>query len=239
MNYTLNLDVQLDELHLLKHPFYKAWNDGTLNIEVLKKYSQDYLNHVCAFPKYIVEIINLCKCEEAKKILFGNLAEEVDIPIDQLSTKITEEQYGPKNHPALWHNFTKGLGVTNEELKNNTMLNNTKDLVNGFLELTKLDYATGLGALYAYERQTPEVAKSKIDGLQKHYNIHDQETTEFFSVHMQADEWHRDELAGVINALTPNEQEKVKDGAIKAARLLWGFLDGMVQYTMQNVTYAQ
>ena len=34
--YLEKLNQQLDEFHLLKHPFYVAWNNGELNKEILK-----------------------------------------------------------------------------------------------------------------------------------------------------------------------------------------------------------
>ena len=94
--------------------------------------------------------------------------------------------------------------------------------------MVKKDYATGLGALYAYERQTPEVSTSKIDRLKKHYAIVDDRTLQFFAVHEKADEWHTAELTGLIDALSESDQEKVKEGAKAGAQLLWSFLDGMV-----------
>ena len=79
------------------------------------------------------------------------------------------------------------------------------------------------------ERQTPEVSKSKIDGLKKHYSVCDEKTLEFFSIHQTADEWHTEELIGLIDRLSKSEQEKVAHGAMKGARLLWSFLDGMAE----------
>ena len=35
--YLKKLNQQLDEFHLLKHPFYVAWNNGELNQEILKR----------------------------------------------------------------------------------------------------------------------------------------------------------------------------------------------------------
>jgi pyrroloquinoline-quinone synthase len=73
------------------------------------------------------------------------------------------------------------------------------------------------------------VSKSKIDGLKKHYSVCDEKTLEFFSIHQTADEWHTEELIGLIDRLSKSEQEKVAYGAMKGARLLWSFLDGMAE----------
>ena len=51
--YLEKLNKQLDEFHLLKHPFYVAWNNGELNQEILKDYAEQYYQHIKAFPRYI------------------------------------------------------------------------------------------------------------------------------------------------------------------------------------------
>jgi pyrroloquinoline-quinone synthase len=214
MTFCTTLNNLLEESSLLKHPFYKAWNEGALTQESLKLYAQEYYHHVAAFPRYISQIHALCPDISARQILLENL--------------IDEEQ-GEDNHPELWLRFAEGFGVKRGEIKQAPELQKTAELVDGYFELVKDDYTTGLGALYAYERQTPEVSKSKIDGLKKHYAVSDERILQFFSVHEKTDEWHTEELAGLIERLDKNDQEKVLQGAVKGANLLWSFLDGMVE----------
>ena len=214
MTFCTTLNNLLEESSLLKHPFYKAWNEGALTQESLKLYAQEYYHHVAAFPRYISQIHALCPDISARQILLENL--------------IDEEQ-GEDNHPELWLRFAEGFGVKRGEIKQAPELQKTAELVDGYFELVKDDYTTGLGALYAYERQTPEVSKSKIDGLKKHYAVSDERILQFFSVHEKTDEWNTEELAGLIERLDKNDQEKVLQGAVKGANLLWSFLDGMVE----------
>ena len=84
-----------------------------------------------------------------------------------------------------------------------------------------------MGALYAYERQTPEVAVSKIEGLTQRYQVTDSKTLEFFNVHAEADQWHSEECANILETLKPHEQAEAHEGAIIGAKLLWQFLDEM------------
>ena len=214
MKFCLTLNTLLEELHLLKHPFYQSWNEGTLTLDTLKIYAKEYYHHVAAFPRYISQIHSFCPDISDRQVLLENLI---------------DEEKGENNHPELWLRFAEGLGVLGKEVKQPPELNTTKGLVEGYFELVRTDYATGLGALYAYERQTPEVSKSKIDGLKKHYSVCDEKTLEFFSVHQKADEWHTEELMGLIGRLSESDQEKVAHGAMKGARLLWSFLDGMAE----------
>lgn len=199
----------LESLHLLCHPFYQAWSAGSLPIEVLQKYAAEYYHHVAAFPRYISQIHAWCDDIKSRQILLGNLM---------------DEELGDNNHPALWLRFADAIGaVMNIEPE----LLATKQLVDGYFELVRKNYATGLGAIYAYERQTPEVSKSKIEGLKKHYAITEEKALEFFIVHEAADQWHCAELEGLIHKLKPEEKKDFETGAVTGAKLLWGFLDGM------------
>ena len=218
MSYLDTLHQELDQYHLLKHPFYQAWNNGELSINTLQIYAKEYYGHVAAFPRYISSIHSLCEKIEDRQILLENL--------------IDEEQ-GVHNHPELWMQFAEGLGCSREDCQTQE-LNSTKKLVNEYFDITRSGYASGLGALYAYERQTPEVAKSKIDGLQKFYNIKDEKTLKFFLVHMEADEWHTEECANLLNKMNPEEQQKALNGAVKGAQLLWNFLDEMQEIHLKN-----
>jgi pyrroloquinoline-quinone synthase len=51
--FSKELNAKLDEFHLLKHPFYQAWNEGKLSREIIKDYAEQYYHHVKAFPRYI------------------------------------------------------------------------------------------------------------------------------------------------------------------------------------------
>nr|WP_256433082.1 CADD family putative folate metabolism protein [Wolbachia endosymbiont of Ceratosolen solmsi] len=141
---------------------------------------------------------------------------------------LIEEEQGDENHPELWQRFAEGLGVARSDLRESAQIKETQELVDGYFDIVRSGFAAGLGALYAYERQTPEVSKSKIEGLKKHYSISDECSLQFFTVHMEADEWHSEECANLIEDLDEKEQDKVMQGAQKGAKLLWGFLDGMI-----------
>ena len=219
MNYLNNLHKTLDQYHLLKHPFYQAWSSGELEIDTLKIYAKEYYNHVAAFPRYISAIHSLCENLEDRQVLLANL--------------IDEEQ-GDENHPELWLRFANGIGSTREECRTPPSLDSTKRLVDEYFDITRLGYASGLGALYAYERQTPAVAKSKIDGLKTFYHIHDEETLKFFKVHMEYDEWHTEECAALLNKLSAMDQEIAQQGAVQGAKLLWSFLDEMQQVHLET-----
>jgi pyrroloquinoline-quinone synthase len=213
MNFINNLDKELNDFNLLTHEFYKDWSAGKLSPEILKEYSKQYYHHVEAFPRYISTIHSKCKDIKDRQILLGNLI---------------EEEQGEENHPELWLRFAEGFGAKREEVKNVELNTQTQELIEGYFSLSNSSYAKGLGALYAYEKQVPEVAKSKIEGLKAFYGIDDERSLKFFNVHIKADEWHSEECANLIAKLSPHEQQEAREGAIMGAKLLWKFLDGMV-----------
>ncbi len=71
-----------------------------------------------------------------------------------------------REHAALWDQFALGLetAVSEPELPAVGALVTTANKLFSHLE-------TALGALYAFEVQQPETAKSKLDGLRKYYRL--------------------------------------------------------------------
>ncbi|MEK6734490.1 MAG: CADD family putative folate metabolism protein, partial [Pseudomonadota bacterium] len=159
--------------NLLNHPFYHLWSEGKLSQEILADYAKQYYPHVEAFPRYVSLIHSQSNNLDDRQVLLENLI---------------EEERGSENHPKLWRDFAFSLGNTHDELKNVKQYQNTEYLVQKFFDLCKQSYASGLGALYAYEYQTPEISKTKIKGLKEFYNIYTQEALKFFEVHEKADE---------------------------------------------------
>jgi len=84
-------------------------------------------------------------------------------------------------------------------------------------------------ALYVYESQVPEVAKTKIDGLKRLYGIDDERTLQFFEVHIGADEVHSEVGAGMVRryAASGTARQTTLATARECADALWSFLDGV------------
>ena len=102
-----------------------------------------------------------------------------------------------------------------------------KNIGENFFHQARKSYAEGLASLYTYERQIPEIAETKIQGLKKFYGVTSKEGLEFFEAHKSADVIHRAECEKLLDDLTKEEQEKAETASLLTARYLWNFLSGM------------
>lgn len=204
------------DLHLLKHPFYQAWMEGTLSMATLQDYAQQYHHHVEAFPRYLARAMSHCRDEEVKTILAENLAEE------------DGTTYGT-SHPELWLRFAEGLGLERNEVENAAPRDGILDVVRTFEGFADASLEEALGSLYAYESQVPEIAHSKIEGLQRNYGINDERTLSFFEVHKHADIEHREKIRSLLDRLPAEKKAKAQAAADASARALWNFLSDVHQ----------
>ena len=76
LSFIQQVDAQIEKHHLLKHPFYKAWNAGELAPEVIREYAAQYFKHVSAFPRYLSSIHTNCDDINIRQILLENLVDE-------------------------------------------------------------------------------------------------------------------------------------------------------------------
>lgn len=200
----------IEPLHLLKHPFYQDWMAGKLSEAQLQNYACQYYKHVEAFPRYVSAIHSKCLNAVGRKMLLENLNDE-------------EGAHGTP-HPELWLQFTEGVGAPRMEATEGQAGPAITNVISTFQRLTQSSYHQGLGALYAYESQVPEVADSKIKGLVDNYAITDARTLAFFEVHKTADVYHRNVVAELIEALPETQFQEAKTAAVEAGQALWDFL---------------
>jgi pyrroloquinoline-quinone synthase len=209
------LREMIEERSLLKHPFYQAWQQGALTKEHLQGYAEQYYYHVLAFPQYVSAAHAICPTQGERQELLENLI---------------EEERGEHNHPELWLRFAEGVGSARADVEHATPLPQTERLVELFREVTgRRSFAEACAALYVYESQVPEVAKTKIAGLKQFYGIADERSLEFFEVHIGADEIHAEVGAGMVRRHAADEASRaaVLASGREVADALWGFLDGV------------
>jgi pyrroloquinoline-quinone synthase len=126
--------------------------------------------------------------------------------------------------------FAEGVGATRADVEAATPLPETRRLVELYRDVTmRRSFAEACAALYVYESQVPEVAKTKIDGLKRFYGRDDERTLQFFEVHIGADEIHSEVGAGMVRRHATDEasRQAVLASARECADALWSFLDGV------------
>src|ERR1051325_2955350 len=111
--YLDEIDKDIAQKHLLKHPFYLAWTRGELSREALADYARQYYHHVAAFPTYLSAAHSKCEDQTTRRQLLANLI---------------DEETGSPNHPELWLKFAEGLGISKLHVRNTTKEPETKNL---------------------------------------------------------------------------------------------------------------
>jgi pyrroloquinoline-quinone synthase len=215
MTVSATIDSKVAERAMLKHPFYQAWTEGRLPLDTLRAYARQYFHHVEAFPRAVSAVHSACDDRDGRRMLAENLAEEEGV------------ESGKQDHASLWLMFACGLGESKEAVRGQQLNPETQALINTFRRLSRRSYASGLGALYAYESQFPAVASAKIEGLVARYGIEDEATLRFFRVHETADVEHGAVCRALLDRLPEDQREEAVAAGEELAGALWGFLSGV------------
>jgi pyrroloquinoline-quinone synthase len=209
------IDSAVAERAMLKHPFYQAWTEGRLSLDDLRAYARQYFHHVEAFPRAVSAVHSACPDRDGRRMLAENLAEEEGI------------EAGKQDHATLWLMFACGLGESEDAVRGQALNAETRGLIDTFRTLSRRSYASGLGALYAYESQFPAVAGAPIEGLVERYGIADEETLRFFRVHESADIEHGAVCRRLLDRLPEDERAEAIAAGGELAGALWSFLSGV------------
>ena len=201
MNLIQRIDQIIEERSLLKHPFYEMWSDGKLTQESLAGYSKEYFQLVKAVPEFMTPII-----EKAP---------------NSVITELTENQQEESDHIKPWISFAGELGVSNDELLSYSGLDKTKKAVSELSELMNT-FDGGACAMYAFEKEIPKISQTKLDGLSEFYQITNDNATEYFKLHTEADIRHTASWRNILeksNADTSNLIE-IAEKSVSAQNLL-------------------
>jgi len=208
------LDAMIDERHLLKHPFYTKWANGTLPKEALQEYSRQYYAFESSFPRFISALHSRTEQPEVRQQMLDNL---------------WDEEHGTENHAELWLRFAEGIGVSRDDVRSADRNDATQALVGLYSDLSReAPVEAGVAALYAYERQVPQVATSKIDGLKQHFDVTDKRALKFFVVHGVLDIEHSSAERAMLGELTADaDPAPVEQATAQALDAWWNFLSAV------------
>jgi pyrroloquinoline-quinone synthase len=216
MNILDRIDEMIDERHLLKHPFYIKWAEGTLPLEPLQEYARQYYAFESAMPRFLSALHTRTESRDVRQQILDNL---------------WDEEHGKDNHAELWLRFAEGIGVSRDDVEAAPRNAATSALVEMYEDVTReAPVAAGVAALYAYERQVPQVAGSKIDGLARHYGVDDARSIRFFKVHGVLDIEHSDAERLMLGEIAQDgDEEAIEQATDRALDAWWNFLSAVDQ----------
>src|SRR3954452_9907921 len=150
--------------NVLEHPFYVRWSAGELSREELADYSGQYRHATEAIAALSAEVATAAP--EAERGELRRHAEE------------------EAAHVSLWDGFVNEVGGSSsaEPTPETEACVREWTVPDGFLP--------GLARLYAIESAQPAISRTKLDGLQAHYDIEDGPGDAYFRVHQEADDEH-------------------------------------------------
>src|SRR6185503_5818182 len=103
MTLSSAIDAAVAERSMLSHPFYQAWEEGTLTRAALREYAKQYFHHVEAFPRAVSAVHANCPDARGRRLLAENLAEEEGLA------------EGKDDHASLWLGFANAMGADEDD----------------------------------------------------------------------------------------------------------------------------
>jgi pyrroloquinoline-quinone synthase len=212
-NLLQRIDLEIERSSLLKHKFYRLWSEGKLDMKQLKGYSLEYFQMVRAVPLLVENIMSCCTEDTSlKPALSENYKEELE-------------------HVDLWAKFTGSLGIKSNELVDYISSDATNDAIKFLIGVTKKSLGQGAAAMYAYEKQLPEISRSKIDGLVHFYDMgnNSKEGIEYFTVHEKVDVRHAALWKSIVENVSHDPPESLLQAAIDSLRAQNRLLDSVCE----------
>ena len=170
MSLLIRIDAEIERRSLLKHPFYRKWSEDKLTKQNLAGYSMEYFQLVKLVPTLVSNVASVAGPSRAGPIR-ENMAEEL-------------------THIEPWIRFAGSVGVSRSKLERYPGAPATLESVQALDGLTASSFEAGAAAMYAYEKQLPEISRSKIAGLKSFYGMEGGDATRYFELHEEADVRH-------------------------------------------------
>jgi len=189
--------------HLLTHPFYRRWEAGSLAEGELAAYAEQYRHIERELPVTLAAIADALPEGRARELVEANLADELG---------------SPEPHVELFETFALAAGATPDA----PATPSTAALLAVVRTTASNDPVAALAMVAAYEVQAADIARSKGDGLRRHYGF-DEEGTRFWDVHRTQEVDHAGWSMEALTALDA-DLDVVQAAATVSADSWWLFL---------------
>jgi pyrroloquinoline-quinone synthase len=189
------IDLEIERYSLLKHDFYRLWQEGKLTSDHLAGYSKEYFQLVKAVPLLVENALRTNKVKKYEKSIQTILQDE-------------------REHIEPWIKFSSSLQVDKTELMDCVGEDLTKQSVDNMIKLSESSFEEAVAVLYAFEKQLPKISETKLDGLAKFYGITDEESNEYFNIHKEIDIYHSKIWENIIKESSDDKKEKILNAVV-------------------------
>ena len=237
MDVLARLDHARAECSVLEHPFYERWSAGELSAAELSCYAGEYRHAVVALAEASTATAAQADPAHAEG-LRGHAAEETA-------------------HVELWDDFARATcaaaGIDAAAAIDGdaqARATGTRSLDQGLDQTQECARAWTAGetllehlaVLYAIEAGQPEISRTKLEGLTRHYDYSEEgPALEYFKVHELRDVEHARAAGALIEELlaahdgdTDALAERMVDRANAALRGNWLLLDGVERAAVER-----
>jgi pyrroloquinoline-quinone synthase len=211
------INFEIEKYSLLKHDFYKLWQEGKLTLDHLAGYSREYFQLVKTVPLLVENTLKGNREEKYQNAIQNTLEDE-------------------RNHLEPWTKFSSSLGVDNDGLWHYSGENLTRQAVNELIKISESSFEEAVASLYAIEKELPKISETKLDGLRKFYNLADEKSNEYFNIHKEIDIYHSKIWENIIKECTDDKKEKMLNAAILSLQSQNRLLDSVKsKYVDRNI----
>lgn len=182
-------------------------------MEELRGYSKEYFQMVRAVPDLVENVL---------RQVTPDLEDNSGLS-DTIKKNLEEE----KRHIPAWVSFAESIGIMPNELYNYECSGKTQDAIMNMSELTLLSFASGISALYTYEKQLPQISAKKIEGLVNFYGVQNDRALEYFRIHQKVDIEHAEFWRSLLESMPRNLHRSILDAASKSLEYQNMILDGV------------
>jgi pyrroloquinoline-quinone synthase len=201
------------------HRLWQKIEGGGLSRAGLQGFATQFFLQVVEFPKAVSALHANCPWLDARRELAESLYEEETGKISQT-----------KPHPELFLDFTRALGLRDEQVIHAVPLPTTTALIHWFeLSTRQRPFLEGVAAInLAAEGQVPGAFGPFARALERHYSL-SREAVAFWDVHEVADREHSDVGDHIVirHATTDELQSRITAAVRTSLEMWWQFFDGM------------
>ena len=212
------LEEEILNHEAVHHPFLKRFASEKLSLEQIQIFGLQHYQLVKVFVNYMTNLLPKIPDRDAA----------------DLFRSVFDDEFGQhtifRSHPALYRNFLKGLGLSDEAWGRVGLLPEVSAFIEGHMGLTRgKDFLFALGAIGpGHEFSIPTMFSYLIKGFSHNTDL-TEEQIEYFTLHIIEDKEH----AVVFNKLisrhveTEEGQKRLRDGAMRSLSLRKTFWDGL------------